>query len=126
MSEGQNLPVPANIIEQVDPQLLKNLPRDQRERVLRVVNTMAVSFQGPLPPPQMLAEYDRLIPNGAERLMALLERAAAHRQAQEATNLTGRLRLGARGQWLGAALCVLLGAIGWHLTINGHDVVGGT
>lgn len=35
---------------------------------------------GPLPPPQLLAEYDRIVPGGAERIFAQFESQSAHRQ----------------------------------------------
>jgi uncharacterized membrane protein len=32
-----------------------------------------VAWQGPLPPPQVLAEYDRVVPGSAQRIMAMAE-----------------------------------------------------
>lgn len=39
---------------------------------------------GPLPPPDDLAEYDRVLPGAAERIFQLAEREQAHRHVQEA------------------------------------------
>ena len=41
-------------------------------------------FQGPLPPPNVLRGYEEVVPGGAERLFAMVERQAAHRQGIEA------------------------------------------
>lgn len=35
--------------------------------------SQSVSFQGPIPPPQLLEQYSKVIPNGAERIMAMAE-----------------------------------------------------
>ena len=37
----------------------------------------AEHYSGPLPPPQMLEQYNRAVPNGAERIMAMAEKQAA-------------------------------------------------
>ena len=113
------------IVQQADPQLLKKLQPEQRERVLRIVQQTITSFEGPLPPPHMLAEYDRLIPQGADRLMRLLEPQTQHRHTQETRIVSSQTSLPVRGQIIGTCLCVFFGAIGWHLAFTGHDWVAG-
>jgi uncharacterized membrane protein len=109
--------------DQLDPKLLEALPKEKRELVLQYVKTAA--FQGPLPPPHMLEEYNRLIPNGADRLMRLVEGQAKHRQTQEERLIRAQTSLPSRGQWIGFLLCLIFGAIGWDLAKNGHDWVAG-
>jgi len=113
------------IVQQADPQLLKKLQPEQRESVLRIVQQTLTSFEGPLPPPQMLAEYDRLIPQGADRLMRLLESQTSHRHVQETRIVSTQTSLPLRGQFIGTGLCVFFGAIGWRLSFTGHDAVAG-
>jgi uncharacterized membrane protein len=113
------------IVEKAEPHLLEKLEPEQRELLLRVVERAVTSFEGPLPPPQMLAEYDRLIPGGAERLMKLVENQASHRQQQEARLVKAETSLSMRGQLIGTGLCLFFGLIGWHLSIHGHDGVAG-
>ena len=45
--------------------------------------SQSVSFQGPIPPPQLLEQYSKVIPNGAERIMAMAESQLQHRQSLE-------------------------------------------
>lgn len=40
----------------------------------RLVQSTMEAFSGPLPPPAMLAQYNDVVPNGAERIMAMAER----------------------------------------------------
>jgi uncharacterized membrane protein len=41
------------------------------------------SWSGPLPPPAFLADFDRIVHNGAERVFAQFEAEATHRRAVE-------------------------------------------
>ena len=40
-------------------------------------------FSGPIPPPELLARYNDIVPNAAERILSMAEREAAHRQQVE-------------------------------------------
>lgn len=64
-------------------------------------------WAGPLPPPGALAQFDTIIPNGAERIMAMVEREQQHRIDQEAAILEATIRDTRRGHWLGGAVSVL-------------------
>ncbi len=41
------------------------------------------ALSGPLPPPEMLAQYEEILPGAAERLFKMVERQEEHRQALE-------------------------------------------
>ena len=66
-------------------------------RVKRVSIQHTLSFEGPLPPPSILEAYNRVVPNGAERLFAAFEQQVKHRQALESTVVTTNSRLQVRG-----------------------------
>lgn len=59
-----------------------------------------ISFRGPLPPPAMLREYNQIIENAAERIMAQSEREQAHRHALQHQTLAGAISKDRRGQWM--------------------------
>ncbi len=84
-----------------------------------------MNFVGPLPPPHMLAEYERLIPEGADRLMRILEEQTRFRLEQDSEVSKTHLGLQSRGQIIGAVLCVIFGGMGWQLGNGGHDVFAG-
>lgn len=44
----------------------------------------AATFSGPLPPPQILEDYNRIVPGSANRIIAMAERQADHRRRLEA------------------------------------------
>lgn len=46
---------------------------------------IATQFSGPLPPPEVLARYDQIVPGSARRILTMAEKQAGHRQAIEKT-----------------------------------------
>ena len=85
----------------------------------------AYSFSGPLPPPELLAKYNEVIPNGAERIMAMAEVQARHRQGLESTVVNGNVGSERRGQWMGLAICLVIVCGGMFLAHEGRQALGG-
>ncbi len=52
--------------------------------------TMA-AFSGPLPPPAILAQYNEIIENGAERILHMAEKQSAHREEMEKRVVRGNV-----------------------------------
>src|SRR6266852_287321 len=89
------------------------------------------SFAGPIPPPAILEQYSRIIPNGGERIMRLAEEEALHRRTLEIKVIDGgivddkaRASERRRGQWFAfiIVLCTLLVAA--FAVKEAHPVVG--
>lgn len=57
-----------------------NKPSNSTQQVARV----EASFSGPLPPPAALEGYESTQPGAADRIIAMAEMQAKHRQEQEA------------------------------------------
>ncbi|MFZ1750353.1 MAG: DUF2335 domain-containing protein [Saprospiraceae bacterium] len=83
------------------------------------------SFSGPIPPPQLLAEYNNVIENGAERIMKMAENQSNHRISLEDHAIKEELRQSRYGQYFGFALGVLGMIIAAWLSYTGHDTVAG-
>ena len=71
--------------------------------------------QGPLPPPRILKEYDGIIKNGAERIMAMAEKEQEVRLQERKLNgesnrrlLERKLDYFKRGQWMALFLAVVM------------------
>ena len=56
--------------------VLKDLNRVQREQILTKVTAIVKTeaFSGPLPHPRHLEEYNRIVPNGADRILKMTEK----------------------------------------------------
>ena len=71
--------------------------------------------QGPLPPPRILKEYDAIIKNGAERIMAMAEKEQAARLLEKKLNGESNRRLMERkldyfkrGQWMALVVAAVM------------------
>jgi uncharacterized membrane protein len=84
----------------------------------------ARSFSGPLPPPEILAGYEQIVPGAANRILTLLEHQTAHRQQLESVVIRGNVDAQKRGQWMAysTGLMVLAAAVG--LMLAGKAEVG--
>lgn len=82
------------------------------------------TFVGPLPPPGQLKAYNEIVPGSAERMLAMAERQAAHRQELERDAVMGGSRRSWLGLWLGFAIAVIVLALGGLLVLTDHDAAG--
>lgn len=70
----------------------------QGQAPARRVSASISAFQGPLPPPEMLERYNHVVPNGADRIVAMAEGQLRHRQRLESTVVDGNVNAQKRGQ----------------------------
>lgn len=74
----------------------------------RVQSIVLQKFQGPVPPPSLLREYESLVPGLADRLVKLTEKEQAHRHQQDEKFLKGNFSLSARGQWMAFVIVLVI------------------
>lgn len=65
----------------------------------RIVAMEATAYTGPLPPPDMLEQYNRAFPGCAERIVRMAEDRLRHRQALEKSVVESKIRNERLGQW---------------------------
>ena len=75
--------------------------------VRQEVSSVQYSYSGPLPHPDILQQYDRIVPNGAERIFAQFELQSAHRQRIETKVINSNSFV----QIFGAISALLLGGV---------------
>jgi len=84
----------------------------------------AEHYSGPIPPPQVLEQYNKLVPGFAERFMVMAEKQSDHRHELESTVIKGR----SRNEWWGLhyafLLAVLFGAGSFYLILQGLATAG--
>ena len=86
--------------------------------------TSTTRFDGPIPPPAALADYDKVFPGCADRIVALAESQSAHRQELEKTVVSGNVAAERRAQHSAFFLGVLVITIGGVLIYFNKDVQG--
>jgi uncharacterized membrane protein len=113
----------------VDP---AHLGRWLLQRLPELVQThIEEYYEGPVPSPQQLAGYERVIPGLAERLITMHEGEALHRRDMERRELEGRmetrrhvLALWSRNSLLGIAAAAVISLVaiggGIYLAATGH------
>jgi uncharacterized membrane protein len=92
------------------------------------------SFSGPVPHPELLKDYNEIIPNAAERIFVMAERDAMHQHSIETMALQCASKEAKRGQWFGliigvcafasAIAALVLGSESTAMVIGGSTVVG--
>ena len=92
----------SELIEQSDfpPEIreaLEALPSKDRAKVLKAIQVSR--FSGPLPPPQMLGEYEKVLPGSADRIIKLAEENAQHRQVWESKILSASTSYSTQNNW---------------------------
>ena len=108
------------------------MPRKQPRSVVKQASSASTTqtiasqhWSGPLPHPADLDQFDRLIPNGAERIFVMVEQEQAHRIKHGNTVLNATIADTRRGHWLGGTISVIAIAgsvlavyIGAHPTVS--------
>ena len=107
-----------------------DLPEGKREEILakiagRVqVQVQSVSFQGPLPPPDMLREYDSASPGCVDRILQMAESSQNHWQEREKADQETQVKLLLRGQWLAFSVAISALVGGCVLVALGSPLIG--
>ncbi len=84
-------------------------PVGVKDELRGLIQSFEVEYRGPLPPPGMLEQYNRLIPNGAERIMKQFEEQSSHRRDLERRVI--RSDIVARYLGMGAAFIIGLAVL---------------
>lgn len=93
-----------------------------REIVHQTITETA--WAGPLPRPEDLAKYDHVVPGSAQRIIAMAERQAAHRQHLEVIAVEGGNRRANWGLLAGFTIAIVFLVVSALLISNGHPVPG--
>ena len=125
MSDNSLKPVEA-LVKKEAPGLLDKLPRQDRPRLLRLIQgqIQIKSYSGPIPSPEQLAEFETILPGLADRLVSMAENQSAHRIETEKFVVRSQQRQSGVGQVLAFIIAVLAICGGIYLTVIGHPEVG--
>lgn len=127
MAEPPNLPAPNSRERGATPdpeqQIVDARTGDATVQEFRV---QAVRLEGPLPPAEMLADYEQVMPGLADRIVKMAELEQAHRHQLERNEFEHPYAVARRGQILGLAAVVLFLSFAALLAIKGHGVAAAT
>ena len=120
-------PAPPSIQEAIRQSVEEFVPDPvDRDRALKIFTAIIRrSHSGPLPSPDVLAEYDRVLPGLAERVVSMAENQSNHRIRIESTVVTSNTLESQRGQKFGFMVAIVGLGVCLTLALYGHDVVAG-
>lgn len=78
-------------------------------------------FYGPLPPAEVLAKYNQIIPNGADRIMVMAEKEQSHRQNMDSIVVNSVSSQNRRAQWFAFSMSILALILSAYLFNLGRD-----
>lgn len=107
-----------------NPAVLERVMNDPG--VISLVQHQTSMFQGPLPPPSMLADYEDILPGAAERILALTEKEQNGRLSSRDRALNGEISKDTRGQWMGFVITFTVLIIASVFAWRGNTVFAGT
>jgi uncharacterized membrane protein len=114
-----------NLLPDEIKKALDKAPIPERQRQ-EIAVSIASYFQGPLPPPSLLRQYNDIVPNGAERIFKRFESQGEHRQFLERTAVTTQLRQSGRGQWFGLIIALFGLALSGFMAYLGFEIFAST
>lgn len=112
-------------LKEVDPKIFEGLPKQKKQQIIKsFAYTMHKTHVGPLPDPETLLEYNKIIPNGADRIMKMAETQLQHRIQLESKVVERQLSQSNLGQIL--AFLIGLAALGasTYCIISGYEISG--
>lgn len=108
----------------------KNLSQQQNNNVKDSAGVVSVShvsrsFSGPLPSPEVLEHFDRVVPGSAERIIRMAEQQFAHRTELEKKVINSDIARSKWGQILGFIIAIVGLVVSAPIAIYGSAVAGG-
>lgn len=88
---------------------------------IRMAYSKSEVFAGPLPPPAILAEYDRIVPGCAEKIIDQFIEQGNHRRSLESKVIDHEINQSTRGLYTGGGLATLALAIGAYAVYLGQE-----
>lgn len=110
----------------------KSGARVKKRDISRSVRKFSGSiYKGPLPPSEMIIEYNKLYSGSAEKMILMAEREQVHRHLHCSAELDltryqmrARERSIERGQWMGLSIALVVFSLCTYLIATGNEVAG--
>jgi uncharacterized membrane protein len=103
----------------INPEVVSSTSAPSRI-VIRRLDSVSI-FRGPLPPAEELEKYNQVIPNGADRIMAMAEKEQSHRQNIESLEVNSASSQIKRGQFFGFTMSMSALVFAAYLFNMGRD-----
>lgn len=104
-----------------------NLPTNQRQNNIsqnRQIITQVESFSGPIPHPQILSEYERIVPGSAAKILDMAVSQSEHRKSLEIKVISTNINNSKLGLWFGLIIGLAGICAGTILSLHDKQIAG--
>lgn len=103
----------------------KGLQNPHNQKGVVLVQNSVQTFSGPLPHPDILRQFDAVVPGSAERIIKMAEEQSTHRKELERKVIDSDIARSKWGQILGFVIAVAGLAVSAVVAIFGSALAGG-
>ncbi len=109
-------------LSDLDPKLFEGIPKEKKKRIVKTIAVVESRIHsGPLPDPETLSRYCKVIPNGAERIMQMVEKQQDHRIELEKSVIGKQMNRSDRGRIFAFVIALISIAAAVYCVSNGHQ-----
>ena len=121
MTDSPQSPLPASSSQKnPNPQVVQ----DSGTKTQPSISMKMDAFSGPLPPPQILEGYEKILKGSADRIIRMAENQASHRQAMETCIIKAEITDTKLGMTYAFIIMLLTVGCGTFLIYANHPVTG--
>lgn len=102
----------------------RNAIKSHEQKRKEVLITSEEHFQGPVPHPMILAQYDEIVPGAADRILSMAEKQLEHRLGIENKAIDSKIRDSKLGMVLGFIIAACVVGVGGMAIYMGKDLLG--
>lgn len=107
-----------------NPQVFDGIPKAKRQEVAKAVVSITKVHSGPLPPAELLQEYENIYPGSAKIIFDTFVKQSNHRIKMEDTVITSQQKQAQRGQVFALSVALSFLVVSAACVILGHEVSG--
>ncbi|REF28653.1 putative membrane protein [Xenorhabdus cabanillasii] len=110
--------------------ILDIMPANDYQRILDneqgLKNKIGSDCLGPLPPPDVLKDYESILSGSTERILLFREKEQKFQYDNQKLALDGMIKKDRRGQWMGFSIAMFILIIATLFALRGEMVFAGT
>lgn len=124
----ESLSIPKEIINSIDEldELKEKDPTKYAQLSLLIqASRIQSSYSSPLPPPEIIEGYEKILPGSADRILTMTEKQGEHRRKLEESVVTSDIKRSNLGLWLAAGVTTIIVLCATYLAVNGRETTAG-
>ncbi len=104
--------------------LARKVQQNPKLESVKISQEMHRHFSGPMPPGELLSDYEKVQPGFADRLLKFTENEQAHRHKMESKGLHAAIKTEMRGQKFALLICLIVVLCSFWMIMSEHEISG--